>query len=74
MIEELQQIVNRYKADESIVVKGDMMLLTDLELNSFELVEMLCEVEDKYGIEIPDRAINDIKTVQDLMDFVLAHA
>jgi len=74
MIEELQMIVNRYKVDESIKVTGDMMLLSDLELNSFELVEMLCEVEERFGVEIPDRMINDFKTVQDLMDFVAAHA
>jgi len=73
MIEKLQEIVRRYAADENIAIKEDMVLLTDLGLNSFELVEMVCEVEEKFGVEIPDRAIGEFKTIRDLTDYISSH-
>jgi len=70
MIEKLQGIIRRYTADENMVIDGDMALLGDLGLNSFELVEMVCEVEDELGVEIPDEAIRGFKTVSDLLDYI----
>ncbi|MDR0493089.1 MAG: phosphopantetheine-binding protein [Nitrososphaerota archaeon] len=73
MINKLQEIIRRYTDDENILIKEDMVLLTDLGLNSFELVEIICEVEEKFGVEIPDRVIGDFKTIQDLMDYISSH-
>ena len=71
--EKLQEIVRQYTDDDEIVISGEMVLLTDLGLNSFELVELICEVEDRFGVEIPDRAISRLKTVQNVLDYVAAH-
>jgi len=73
MLERLQEIVRRYTDDEKIVLTGDMVLLTDLGLNSYELVQLICEVEDKFDVEIPDRAIGGLKTVQNILDYITAH-
>jgi len=73
MLKRLQEIVRRYTDYEEIIISGDMVLRTDLGLNSYELVEMICEVEEAFGIEIPDRAINGLKTVQDVLDYIAAH-
>ena len=70
MLEKLQEIVRRYTEDENIILTGDMVLLTDLGLNSFELVQMVCEVEDAFGIDIPDRVISGFKTVGDVVAFI----
>ena len=73
MLEKLQEIVRRFSDDESIVINTDTVLLTDLGLNSYELVQMVCEVEDKFNIEIPDRAISGFKTVQNVIDYIVDH-
>jgi len=73
MIEKLQEIIRRYTADENITIRGDMVLLADLGLNSFELVEMVCEVEEEFGVEIPDKTIGEFKTVSDLLDYISTH-
>ena len=73
MIDPLQEIVCRYTADKKIILKVDMVLLADLGLNSLDLVEMVCEVEEKFGVEIPDRAISTLKTVQDLLNYISSH-
>jgi acyl carrier protein len=73
MLEKLQEIIRRYSDDEQVVITGDMVLLSDLGLNSFELVELVCEVEEKFDVEIHDRDISRLKTVQDVMDYILAY-
>ena len=73
MIEKLQEIIRRYADDENIVISGEMVLLTDLGLDSFDLMQIISEIEETFHIEIAERAISDLKTVQDVMDFIIAH-
>jgi acyl carrier protein len=46
----------------------------DLEADSLDLVELLVELEDRYGIRIPDEQAARILTVGQAADFVAAHA
>ena len=49
-------------------------LITDLGIDSFSIVEIIYEVEEKLGIEVPFNAnenpLGDMKTVGDLVDAV----
>ncbi len=46
----------------------------DLEADSFDLLELIMELEDTYGIRIPDEEAARILTVGQAADFVAAHA
>ena len=46
----------------------------DLEADSLDLVELTVELEDSYGIRIPDEEAAKILTVGQAADFVAAHA
>jgi acyl carrier protein len=46
----------------------------DLEADSLDLVELTMELEDRYGIRIPDEDAVKITTVGQAADFVAAHA
>ena len=46
----------------------------DLEADSLDLVELVMELEDRYGIRIPDEEAAKILTVGQAADFVAAHA
>lgn len=70
MLDELQEIVRECTSDSGLVLTGDMRLLGDLGLNSFELAQVVCEIEDKFGFEIPDRHISGFKTVQNVIDYI----
>lgn len=74
VLKKLQDIVRQFTDNEDIVITSDMVLLTDLGLNSYELVQLVCEVEDAFGVEIPDRAISNFKTVQDVLDYIATNA
>ena len=70
MLDKLQKIARKYTDSEDFTLTENMTLLTDLGLNSYELVQMVCDVEDVFEIEIPDRAISGFKTVQNVMDYI----
>ncbi|MBO7318848.1 MAG: hypothetical protein J6V06_02350 [Clostridia bacterium] len=39
-------------------------------MNSFEIFGLICEVEEHFGIEIPDRELMKLVTVGDLVKFI----
>ena len=45
----------------------------DLDADSIDIVEFVLELEDAFGSEIPDDDAENIKTVQDAVDYIKAH-
>jgi acyl carrier protein len=45
----------------------------DLEADSLDLVELVVELEDTYGIRIAEDQAERIKTIGQAADFVLSH-
>jgi acyl carrier protein len=42
----------------------------DLDIDSLSMVEIAVAAQDKFGVEIPDEQLKDLKTVQDVVNFV----
>lgn len=57
--------------EESINLKTN--LIADLDLESLDLVTIVSEIENKYQIEIPDKEIKKIQTVEDIVNFLSSH-
>lgn len=45
----------------------EMTSIRDLGLDSIDLIEMVVEFEEQFGITIPSEKINAIKTIRDLL-------
>lgn len=70
MLEKLERIIQEYTEDNSISINENTVLIADLGFNSLDLVNLACNVEDEFDIEIPDRAIKDFKTIGDVIAFI----
>ena len=52
-----------------ITMESDIM--NDFEADSLDIVDMV--MEDEFGIEVPDDAIENLRTVGDVVNFVDSH-
>jgi len=51
-------------------VTDDRSLVNDLGMDSFNAVEITFELENKFGIGIPDEEIKNIKIVNDIVEYI----
>ena len=58
-------------ADE---VKMESAFIDDLGADSLDIVELIMAFEEEFGVEIPDEKAAEIKTVQDIVDYIKANA
>ncbi len=70
MLDKLTAIIREYMDDNSIEVTENTILIADLGLSSFDLVQLASIVEDELDVEIPDRMIKSFKTVGDVIAFL----
>ncbi len=54
-------------------VKGPASFVDDLKADSLAVVELVLALEEAFKIEIPDEDTEQIKTVQDAVDYIKAH-
>jgi acyl carrier protein len=73
-LSELQSIlVEQLGVDASEVVET-ASFSEDLNADSLDLVEMIMEMEDKFGVKIPDEDAEKIVTVGDAVDYITARS
>ena len=70
MIEKLTKIICEHTGNDDVTITENTVLIADLGLNSLDLVNLACIVEDEFDIEIPDRVIKNFKTVGDVIAFI----
>jgi acyl carrier protein len=51
-------------------VKPESSFEEDLGADSLDVVELVMALEEEFGIDIPDEEANNIKTVQQAVDFI----
>jgi acyl carrier protein len=54
-------------------VKGAASFVDDLKADSLAVVELVLALEEAFKIEIPDEDTEQIKTVQDAVNYIKAH-
>ena len=69
----IQEITaDRLGVDEGDVA-SDASFREDLEADSLDLVELIMELEEQFGMEIPDDDAEKITTVEEAVDYVMEH-
>ena len=73
ILTKIQEITaDRLGVDESDVTP-DASFREDLEADSLDLVELIMELEEQFGMEIPDEEAEKITTVEEAVDYVVEH-
>ena len=62
-------IVEKFGVEESMVT-NEASFTNDLGADSLDTVELIMEIEDEFGISIPDDLAEKISTVGDAIRFV----
>jgi len=66
---DLCTILERY-APAGVELTPTTELSGDLNIDSVTAMDMIMEIEDKFGIDIPMNLVSDLRNLQDLVDVV----
>ena len=62
-------IVDILNVDEDKILP-ESRIKADLKADSLDVLQLLMELEDKYGIQIPDEALANFDTVGDIVSYL----
>ena len=62
-------VVNQLGVEESAVI-GKAKFIEDLGADSLDIVELIMAMEEAFGIDIPDEEAENIRTVDDAVNFI----
>ncbi len=68
--ERIKEIIKEQLMVEAEEVVETASFVDDLGADSLDTVEMIMEIEDEFGIEIPDDDAEKIATVGDAIEYV----
>jgi acyl carrier protein len=68
----LGEIVEEIAGVPAADVTPDKTFVDDLDIDSLSMVEIAVAAQDKFGVEIPDDELKNLKTVKHVIEFVQA--
>jgi acyl carrier protein len=73
LIERVRHIIAEQFGIPEADIKNESSFVDDLGADSLDTVELVMALEEAFGCEIPDEAAEKISTVQQAVDYILAH-
>jgi acyl carrier protein len=70
ILEGLGEIVEEIAGVPAADVAPDKSFVDDLDIDSLSMVEIAVAAQDKFGVEIPDDELKNLKTVKDVVVYV----
>lgn len=70
VLDKVKEIIASQLSVKPEEIKNDSNIAEELGADSLDLVEILMALEDEFGISIPDEAIPEIKTINDVVSFI----
>lgn len=70
MLEQLQAVIAEKLSVEAGKVTPEARFIEDLGADSLDLFEVVMGIEDAFGVAIDNEELDQIKTVQDALDYI----
>lgn len=71
VLEKIKAILSeQFDIEDPESVTMETNLREDLDADSLDLADLLSTIEDEFGIEASDDAINSISTVEDVVNYI----
>ncbi|MCQ8261349.1 phosphopantetheine-binding protein [Streptococcus suis] len=55
---------------EDFQVQPESTLVDNIAADSVEIMEFVLTLEDEFGVDVPDAAIERFETLEDIVDFI----
>lgn len=66
----IKEIIVEQLGVEEDVVTAEANIQDDLGADSLDIVDLIQTIEDEYDLSIPDEAVEEIKTVGDIVAYI----
>ena len=70
IFEKLKDIIAEQLSVDADKVTLEANIQEDLDADSLDIVDLITTIEDEFDISIPDEAVEEIKTVNDIVTYV----
>jgi acyl carrier protein len=73
LVQKVKDIIAESLGVKKTEVVPSASFIDDLNADSLDIVELVMTIEKEFDIEIPDDQAEKIRTVQDAIDYIVAH-
>ncbi len=73
VLEQIKSELSQKLGIEESEITEDASFEEDLGADSLDLVEVVMDLEDQFGLKIPDDDARELTTVGKAIDYVIAH-
>ncbi len=73
VLEKVKAILSEQFDVEEDSITPETSIINDLSADSLDVVDLLTNINDEFGVEVPDEEVENIKTVEDLVSYIEAH-
>ena len=74
VFEKVKKIITEQLGIDEKDVKLDSAFIEDLGADSLDIVELIMAMESEFDMEIEDESVEDISTVEDVVNYIKENA